>query len=65
MLAVKRLDYQIPMNDYLLLMVEQDVDYVLMLVYKMKYDLIAKNKNNRNVRNENEFTVGEGLFLRC
>jgi hypothetical protein len=47
MLAVKRLDYQIPMNDYLLLMVEQDVDYVLMLVYTMKYDLIAKNKNNR------------------
>jgi hypothetical protein len=47
MLVVKRLDYQIPMNDYLLLMVEQDVDYVLMLVYTMKYDLIAKNKNNR------------------
>lgn len=35
----------------------------------MKYDLIAKNKRIEKksifIWNENQFTVGDGLFLRC
>jgi hypothetical protein len=61
MSVVKTLDYRIQMNDYLLLMMEQDVDYVLMLVYTMKYDLIAKNK--RILKNQYLFEMKINLQL--
>ena len=42
MWVVRKLDYQVQMNDYLLLLIQVGVDYALMLVYTMKCDLIAR-----------------------